>query len=232
MLLTHKLPFRNLHFQSVFGGSSLRLYDLPLGAQFARRMMSSNPSSEQLQALKKYTACDISDALVKLKVPNCGFLPDLTLYSPASTPAESQITIAPASTLLLVPKNAADLSIYPTANIPQGKHWVDLTQPETVVVISQPKGQICAAIGGIMALRMKMLNAVGVVSYGRVRDVEELRETELPVRRSYPKSIFFFSGFSLIAFEKPMAILNSSFRLLTSASLDLGERYGHHRYGR
>ncbi|KIM96284.1 hypothetical protein OIDMADRAFT_169865 [Oidiodendron maius Zn] len=143
--------------------------------------MSSKPTSEQIQALQKFTACDVSDALVRLKVPNCGFLPDLNLYSPTSTPPGSCITIAPASTLLLVPKTATDLSAYPAANIPQGKHWVDLTQPETIVVISQPKGQICAAIGGIMALRMKMLNAVGVISHGRVRDVEELRETELPI---------------------------------------------------
>jgi regulator of RNase E activity RraA len=159
----------------------------------ARRKMSSQPTSEQLQALKKFTACDISDALVRLKVPNCGFLPDLSLYSPASVAAGSPITIAPASTVLLVPKNASDLSAYPAANIPQGKHWVDLTQPETIVVIGQPKGQICAAIGGIMALRMKMLNAVGVVSHGRVRDVEELRETELPVSSHYFTVIFPYS---------------------------------------
>lgn len=156
-------------------------------------MMSSKPTSEQIQALQKFTACDISDALVRLKVPNCGFLPDLNLYSPTSTPPGSCITIAPASTLLLVPKTATDLSAYPAANIPQGKHWVDLTQPETIVVISQPKGQICAAVGGIMALRMKMLNAVGVISHGRVRDVEELRETELPVRPCHFGFIFFMS---------------------------------------
>ena len=231
MLLTHKRPFRNLHIQSFFRGPSLPLYDLSLRAQFAWRMMSSKPSAEQLQALKKYTACDISDALVRLKVPNCGFLPDLTLYSPASTPAEAQIIIAPASTLLLVPKNSPDLSVYPTANIPQGKHWVDLTQPETIVVISQPKGQICAAIGGIMALRMKMLNAVGMVSYGRVRDIEELRETELPVRRFHPMSIFFFFRLSVMALEKRAPVLNSSYRLLTCTCLDLGERYSDHRHG-
>jgi regulator of RNase E activity RraA len=87
----------------------------------------------------------------------------------------------------MVPKTAADLSAYPIANIPEGKHWVDLTEAETFVVISQPKGQICAALGGIMALRMKMLNAAGVVAHGRVRDVDELRETKLPVRVFHPE---------------------------------------------
>jgi regulator of RNase E activity RraA len=162
----------------------LRLQEPLPCVEFARRTMSSKITPEQFQALKKYTACDISDALVKLKVPNSGFLPDLNLYSRSLASADSQITIAPASTLLLVPKNATDVSAYPAANIPGGKHWVDLTQPQTIVVISQPKGQICAALGGIMALRMKMLKAEGVISYGRVRDVEELQETGLPVRAS------------------------------------------------
>lgn len=172
----------------------LRLQEPLLRVQLARRTMSSRIKPEQFHALKKYTACDISDALVKLKVPNSGFLPDLKLYSPSPVSADSQIIIAPASTLLLVPKNTVDISAYPAANIPEGKHWVDLTQSESMLVISQPKGQICAALGGIMALRIKMLKGEGVISYGRVRDVEELRETGLPVRES-----LFFELFTFIA---------------------------------
>lgn len=143
-------------------------------------MATSKPSKEQLQTLQKYTACDISDALLKLKVPNCGFLPDLNLYAPPSAPP-NQILIAPASTVMFAPKTATDLSGYPDGNIPAGAHWVDLTQPETIVVLQQPKGQICAVLGGIMALRMKVLNAQGVVVSGRVRDVDELAATGLPV---------------------------------------------------
>ena len=66
-------------------------------------------------------------------------------------------------------------------NIPAGNHWVDLTEPETIVVMSQPEGQKCAVLGGIMALRMRVLGAKGVVVNGRVRDVVELGETGLPV---------------------------------------------------
>jgi regulator of RNase E activity RraA len=36
-------------------------------------------------------------------------------------------------------------------------------------------------LGGIMALRMKVRKTQGVVVHGRVRDVEELNETRLPV---------------------------------------------------
>lgn len=174
-------------------------------------MMSSKPTSEQLQALKEYTACDISDALVKLQVPNSGYLPDLLMYSPASPPTTMpQILIAPASTVLLVPKNSTDLSMYPAANIPEGKHWVDLTQPETIVVISQPKGQICAAVGGIMALRMKMCSAVGVISHGRVRDVEELVETKLPVGYFHGATITLFYPILSFLFENRRPPLNTT----------------------
>jgi regulator of RNase E activity RraA len=181
MSVTQRLPIRCLSHSSQPQIRCLRLSSSPPRAKLSRGMTTSKPSPDQLQTLKNYTACDISDALLKLKVPNCGFLPDLSLFSPASRPTGSQITIAPASTVLFGPKHAADLSAYPAANIPDGKHWVDLTEPESIVLISQPRGQICAALGGIMALRMKMRNAAGVVVHGRVRDVEELRETGLPV---------------------------------------------------
>ena len=135
-------------------------------------------TKEQLQVLQKYTACDISDALLKLKVPNCGFLPDMNLYTPSPS---NQILIAPASTVKFAPKITSDIESYGPKNLPPGTHWVDLTEPESIVVISQPKGQICAVTGGMMALRMKVLNAKGAVVHGRVRDVEELVSTGLPV---------------------------------------------------
>lgn len=59
--------------------------------------------------------------------------------------------------------------------------------PGSVVVMSQPEGQKCAVLGGIMALRMKVLGVKGVVVSGRVRDLEELKETELPVSEKYDR---------------------------------------------
>ncbi len=138
-------------------------------------------SQEQLQVLEKYTACDIADALLKLKVPNAGFLPDLKLVAPPSTSIKNDVIIAPASTVVMASKTGGDTTALPKANIPAGKHWVDLTEPNTIVVITQPEGQKCAVLGGIMALRMKVLNAQGVIVSGRVRDVVELGSTGLPV---------------------------------------------------
>lgn len=42
-------------------------------------------------------------------------------------------------------------------------------------MISQPKEQVCAVVGGIMAARMRKLGARAVVVDGRVRDLAELR---------------------------------------------------------
>lgn len=65
--------------------------------------------------------------------------------------------------------------------IPNDKHWVDLTSAGTIVVIDQPAGQSCAAIGGIMANRMKINGVAGCVVGGRIRDLGELKECGLPV---------------------------------------------------
>src|SRR2546430_16224013 len=110
-----------------------------------RRQSQHSPASAmaipggQLEVLQKYTACDISDALLKLKVPGAGFLSDLPLYSRAEGSAGGGLTIAPASTVLFAPKGT-DLDC-PRPNIPAGAHWADLTEADTVVVVRQPDGQ-------------------------------------------------------------------------------------------
>jgi regulator of RNase E activity RraA len=65
--------------------------------------------------------------------------------------------------------------------MPKGKHWVDMADEGTVLVIEQPSGQTCAAIGGIMATRMKVRGVEACVVGGRVRDLTELRKSGLPV---------------------------------------------------
>ncbi|KAF3358639.1 4-hydroxy-4-methyl-2-oxoglutarate aldolase like protein [Verticillium longisporum] len=142
-------------------------------------MASSKTTSEaEVKALAQYSACDISDALVKLKVQGGGFLADLHCYSQPDA-SHTSITIAPASTVLFIPKGATLDA--PRSNIPQDAHWADLTPPHTIVVIRQPDGQRNAVCGGIMAVRMKARQAKAVVVAGRARDLEELRGTGLPV---------------------------------------------------
>lgn len=70
-------------------------------------------------------------------------------------------------------------------SVPPDTHWVDGTQPDTIVLIDQPEGQKCAVIGGIMASRMKVRGAKAVLVNGRIRDLAELRSCGLPVSRNF-----------------------------------------------
>lgn len=140
------------------------------------------PISAHLVAqLQTYTACDISDALLKLKVPGAGFIADLNLYCPQPG-QDTTPTIAPVSTVLFIAKGETPAD--PVPNIPDGLHWSDATEPGSFIVIKQPPGQTNAVCGGIMALRIKIRGAKGVAVAGRVRDLAELRSTNLPVSRA------------------------------------------------
>lgn len=134
--------------------------------------------TQDLTKLQQYSACDISDALLKLKVPGAGFVADLNLYSFPEGDGTS-VTVAPVSTVLFAAKGQ-DLA-ETQKNIPEGTHWADLTEGGTIVVLKQPDGQRNAICGGIMAIRMKVCQAKGIVVAGRARDIEELKSTSLPV---------------------------------------------------
>jgi regulator of RNase E activity RraA len=139
---------------------------------------SSTPAASLTQ-LGRYSACDISDALLKLKVPGAGFLADLNAYSTRPGADADKLTIAPVSTILFAAKG--ETLAEPKPSIPKDTHWSDATEPGTFVVMKQPQGQTNAICGGIMALRMKVRDVKGIIVAGRVRDVEELKSTHLPV---------------------------------------------------
>lgn len=161
------------------------------------RTMSSSSSSrsiepEKIKTLLNYSACDVSDALLKLQkvspgtTARAGHLADFVPFSPTSNKRK---IIAPASTFKFIPKDQSlpfGMDLDPKIRIedhgfPPGTYWVDHAEPGTVVVVEQPTGQYCAAVGGIMAARMKVLGVQGVVVDGRIRDLGEIRELELPV---------------------------------------------------
>lgn len=107
--------------------------------------------------------------------------------SSSSGPPPSKI-LAPASTFLMIPKatpsfpNPAPLpKSAPEPNLKVSGPWSDYTERDSIVVISQPAGQSCAVVGGIMAARAKYLGAQGLVVDGRVRDLVSLAETGLPI---------------------------------------------------
>ncbi|KAF3006500.1 hypothetical protein E8E13_004701 [Curvularia kusanoi] len=101
---------------------------------------------------------------------------------------ELKKVLAPASTFLMAPKatpsfpNPTSLpSDAPPPNLPDSRPYADYAESGTIVIISQPPGQSCAVVGGIMAARMKHLGVHGVVVDGRVRDLVALNETQLPI---------------------------------------------------
>ncbi|KAK2589524.1 hypothetical protein QQS21_012799 [Conoideocrella luteorostrata] len=146
-------------------------------------MSTSTLPSSSLNAsfakLQQYTACDISDALLKLKVPGAGYIADLNSYSTNTGRDAKSPTIAPVSTILFAAKGETPSD--PAPNVPKDTHWADVTKAGTFVVMKQPPGQTNAICGGIMALRMKIRGVEGIIVAGRVRDVEELRDTNMPI---------------------------------------------------
>jgi regulator of RNase E activity RraA len=73
----------------------------------------------------------------------------------------------------------------PLPNIPAGVSYADMTRSGTIVLISQPRGQRCAVVGGIMAARMGKMGARGVLVDGRVRDLDALGAQAIPVGRDF-----------------------------------------------
>ncbi|KAL6707699.1 hypothetical protein ACN47E_003820 [Coniothyrium glycines] len=147
-------------------------------------------ASPRWKELYKYAACDLADGLLKLNVPGAGFLADIKplIHTSSTARPHPEKILAPASTFLMVPKatqsfpNPSPLSEgTPASNLPDARPYADHTESGTIVVISQPAGQSCAVVGGIMAARMKHLGAEGLVVDGRVRDVVALNDTQLPV---------------------------------------------------
>ncbi|KAF1829526.1 DlpA domain-containing protein [Decorospora gaudefroyi] len=138
----------------------------------------------------KANRIELADGLLKLHVPGAGFLPDIQpLLRTASTPkSEPKKVLAPASTFLMVPKateafpNPSQIpENSPASILPDSRPYADYTESGTIVVISQPAGQSCAVVGGIMAARMQHLGAEGIVVDGRVRDVVALNQSKLPI---------------------------------------------------
>ncbi|KAI9846266.1 MAG: hypothetical protein M1837_004255 [Sclerophora amabilis] len=138
----------------------------------------------KLRALHDYSACDIADCIGKLRPrKSIGSAPPRPYapHGPYSPNLDGQPkVVAPASTVLFVDSTKPLPPSLPTANIPNGAHYADLTRPDTVVVMSQPPGQGNAVLGGIMAARIKALGAQGVVVHGQVRDLREIRSLDFP----------------------------------------------------
>ncbi|KAM0792565.1 hypothetical protein ACM66B_005228 [Microbotryomycetes sp. NB124-2] len=132
----------------------------------------SRADSDQLAQLKRFTTCEVSDALTKLAQPGGGHLADLNLFTPGSTDAGT--IVGEAYTVKMVDQKQTDA--------PKLKeHWVDTAPQDSVIVISSPPHVKSASLGGLLAAGAQVRGVQAVVIDGRCRDLAEIREMKLPV---------------------------------------------------
>jgi regulator of RNase E activity RraA len=94
----------------------------------AANRLHSNPA----MSLAALPTCQISDALVTLKIPHGGHIPDVL---PISLPSSGARICGPAYTVQLVPESDSDS---PKLSTPV--HWLDTIPAGSVVVIAAPAG--------------------------------------------------------------------------------------------
>ncbi|KAF8844306.1 RraA-like protein [Paxillus ammoniavirescens] len=130
-------------------------------------------STKTTPPLASFSACEISDALIKLGSPHGGHIPDIHMLSPSVSGSQVKIC-APAYTVQMV--LASD-----QAAPKLSAHYVDTATPGSVVVIDAPPRVKNAVWGGLMTAGAQAREAVGVVISGRCRDLEEHRAAGFPV---------------------------------------------------
>ncbi|KZT10713.1 RraA-like protein [Laetiporus sulphureus 93-53] len=130
-------------------------------------------SSILVSSLKRFSTCEISDALIKLGLPHGGLIPDIHMLSPHAGPLDVRIC-GPAYTVQMV------LASDKTSPKPAA-HFVDTAPHGSVIVIDAPPHVKNAVWGGLMTAGAKARGAIGVVISGRCRDLAEHRSSAFPV---------------------------------------------------
>ncbi|KAF9650867.1 RraA-like protein [Thelephora ganbajun] len=133
--------------------------------------MSSTLSESLIQQLSEFSACEISDALIKLGSPNGGHIPDIHLASPIG---RGQMICGPAYTVQMV--FSSDISAPKLSS-----HFIDTAPAGTVIVINAPPTAKNAVWGGLMSAGAQARKTLGVVISGRCRDIQELNSLGYPV---------------------------------------------------
>ena len=120
--------------------------------------------TDLLLRLAKLSTCAIADALAQMKIQ--GHLVDVELVRGYDNPLAMNIC-GPAMTVKVMPGNGPSVKKLPF-------NYVDSAEMGQVIVISAPEGSTSAVFGGLLATGSKARSVAGVVTDGRVRDVQEL----------------------------------------------------------
>ncbi|ODV76927.1 RraA-like protein [Suhomyces tanzawaensis NRRL Y-17324] len=137
-------------------------------------------TKEVVSVLRKYTPCDVSDALNKFGYADGGFIPNLVNRSPVTSLASA---VGRAYTVLYAPK----LDPRPAVK----ESYIDNVPEDLIVVIGLPvEAQTTshpfvkvnnALYGGLMSTRAQYRKANGSVVLGRIRDLDEHNDLGYPV---------------------------------------------------
>ncbi|EST04734.1 SAP domain protein [Kalmanozyma brasiliensis GHG001] len=138
--------------------------------------MIANEAASTLARLAQLSTCEVSDALLKLKIAEGGYLPGIEMYSPTYLSSPTTRVCGPAYTVKMV--SQSDVSAPKPA-----QHFVDAAEayPGHVMVVSAPSLARSAVWGGLMTARAQHLDIQGVVLDGRCRDLTEHREAGFAV---------------------------------------------------
>ncbi|KAG1710256.1 hypothetical protein DVH05_017261 [Phytophthora capsici] len=137
------------------------------------RLKNENPQNtdELLFRLAKLSTCVISDAMARMKIRGC--LVDVSLARGYKSPSAMNIC-GPALTVKMIPSTGA------TSTSNASFNYVESAKMGQVVVISAPRGITTAVFGGLLATAYKVKDCVGVVTDGRVRDLQDLSAMNFP----------------------------------------------------
>ncbi|BGP30296.1 hypothetical protein JCM10296v2_002050 [Rhodotorula toruloides] len=127
-------------------------------------------TAEQIERLAGFSTCEIADALVKMKHPSGGYVPDLERFSGS----EKEILVGEVFTVEMVDGRDTEAAKL------EG-HFVDEATPDSVLFISTPPHAKSASLGGLLATALHKKGVRGVVTSGRCRDLAELRALDFPV---------------------------------------------------
>ncbi|KAI9290616.1 RraA-like protein [Neoconidiobolus thromboides FSU 785] len=141
---------------------------------------------QRLETIKQYGTSDVSDVLMELGYKDY-FVPDLKAYGRHSIDFK---LIGKVYTVELVHVSNQDKS-----KIPEGQHWIDNIEKDSIVLVKQPEGLKNAVLGGLLGYRALKQEATGVVVLGYIRDSEELEEMGLKVL-AYGTSVLSSKGFT------------------------------------
>ncbi|KAL9940377.1 hypothetical protein V8E36_001082 [Tilletia maclaganii] len=123
--------------------------------------------------VQEYSTCEISDGLIKLGIPHGGHIPGIDIFSPGHIDGSTRVC-GPAFTVKMVSQKDKDAP-------KPAKHFVDASEPGSVMVVTCPPNTRSAIWGGLMTARAQAIGVKGVVLNGRCRDLAEHRDSDFPV---------------------------------------------------